>query len=302
MHLYCLGSGSPTVILEAGSGCPWYLWGPVQRAAAQYSRVCSYDRAGYGLSELGPNPRTGKVVAEELQTLLHAAGIKPPYLLVGHSLGGMFIRVFEALYPSQVKGLILVDSVHEEQHKRLPRFPDQSPSLWQRLETFFARHFDFVKDWVIEKDKTKYPIPPDFSDVQLTYAFDLMMRSNIEEATTAEGKSVDGSADDLKKMDRKLGNKPLIVVSQGKPDGVTADMDEEYAAKIKQMNKVWPELQLELVQLSSNSRHLIAKESGHMIPLYQPQIIVDAIRDMVQDYRKSHPVTECIAGKPSVCH
>lgn len=292
MHIYCLGGGSPTVILEAGSGVPWYQWGPVQRAAAQYARVCSYDRAGYGLSELGPNPRTGKIIAEELQTLLRAAQIQPPYLLVGHSLGGMFIRVFEALYPEQVIGLILVDSVHEEQWKRLPKFPEQRQSLWERLENFLANHFDWVRDRMITRSKNEYPNPAGFSDAQLTYAFDLMMRPNIEEATEAEGKSIDETVKNLKKMERKLGRKPLVVIAAGKP----------YDASYQQYHEMWSKLQLELAELSNNSRHIIARESGHMILLDQPQVVVDAVKDMVQDYRKSHPVSKCSWDKTNPCY
>jgi Alpha/beta hydrolase family len=89
LHLYCTGEGSPAVILEAGGGNPWLSWYKVQPQAAQFTRVCSYDRAGLGWSDPSPKSRTTKVIAEELHTLLHNAGIAGPFVLVGHSLGGM---------------------------------------------------------------------------------------------------------------------------------------------------------------------------------------------------------------------
>jgi hypothetical protein len=89
LHLYCTGEGSPAVILEAGGGNPWLSWYKVQPQAAQFTQVCSYDRAGLGWSDPSPKPRTTKVIAEELHTLLHNAGIAGPFVLVGHSLGGI---------------------------------------------------------------------------------------------------------------------------------------------------------------------------------------------------------------------
>ena len=120
LHLYCVGQGSPTVILEAGGGNPWLSWYKVQPKVAAFTRVCAYDRAGLGWSDPSPRPRTAKVIAEELHTLLQNGGVTGPFVLVGHSLGGMDARMFANQYPSEVVGMVLVDSSHPDQENRFP--------------------------------------------------------------------------------------------------------------------------------------------------------------------------------------
>src|SRR5262245_52057806 len=114
LHLNCSGNKGPTVVLIAGAGDFSFDWGLVQPGIAQFARVCSYDRAGFAWSDPGPTPRTMKQEAFELHLLLAAAGIKGPYLLVGHSLGGLIARVYFDQYPQEVAGIVLVDSTHED--------------------------------------------------------------------------------------------------------------------------------------------------------------------------------------------
>jgi pimeloyl-ACP methyl ester carboxylesterase len=102
------GSGNPTVIFEAGAGGPLEVWARIQPEVSKFTRTVSYDRAGNGLSKKGPTPRDGRHVATELHTALHNAHVPPPYSLVGHSLGGPYIRVFAGMYPDEVAGMVLV--------------------------------------------------------------------------------------------------------------------------------------------------------------------------------------------------
>ncbi|MCC6611887.1 MAG: alpha/beta hydrolase [Anaerolineae bacterium] len=118
MHIDCTGEGSPTVILEAAGGHFSAEWARVQPVIAQGTRVCAYDRAGYGWSDPGPEPRDAEHIAGELHGLLAAASIEPPYVLVGHSVGGIYVRVFNAQYPGEVVGMVLVDSSHPDQWVR----------------------------------------------------------------------------------------------------------------------------------------------------------------------------------------
>jgi pimeloyl-ACP methyl ester carboxylesterase len=120
MNIDCSGKGSPTVILESGSGGPSLDWQMVQPEVAKFARVCSYDRAGYGWSDSGPEPRSSLQIAYELKQLLEASGEKGPYVLVGHSMGGYDIRVYTGLYPNDVAGMVLVDASHEDQDLRAP--------------------------------------------------------------------------------------------------------------------------------------------------------------------------------------
>ena len=117
LHLYCFGqkiNGKSIVILEGGIGAPSLMWSLVQSDVAKQTRVCSYDRAGYGWSDPSPTPRTANQIVRELHDLLQQAGEAPPYILAGHSFGGIVIRVYAAEYPADVSGMILADARHED--------------------------------------------------------------------------------------------------------------------------------------------------------------------------------------------
>jgi pimeloyl-ACP methyl ester carboxylesterase len=120
LHIDCMGAGSPTVVLESGWSFTSIEWSAhVQPEVAKHTRVCAYDRAGLAYSEAGPAPRDANEVADELHTLLHKANVKGPYVLVGHSLGGLYTRVYADRYPKEVAGMVLVQSMHPDQFQRL---------------------------------------------------------------------------------------------------------------------------------------------------------------------------------------
>ncbi|MEZ5593788.1 MAG: alpha/beta fold hydrolase [Gammaproteobacteria bacterium] len=119
LHVNCSGQGSPLVVLDSGLGGTSLDWAYVQPEIAAFTRVCSYDRAGHGWSERGPAPRTSAVFISELAQLLRNALEAPPYIMVGHSLGGFTARGFAHFYPDQVAGLVLVDSSHEQQFQKI---------------------------------------------------------------------------------------------------------------------------------------------------------------------------------------
>ena len=120
LHIWCIGSGSPAVILETGLGGTFPGWGLVQPEVARFTRVCSYDRAGMGYSDSGPSPRTTRRASHELAELLTRAGISDPVVLAGASLGGFTVRVFATDYPDRAAGLVLVDASHENQPHEIP--------------------------------------------------------------------------------------------------------------------------------------------------------------------------------------
>ena len=107
------GQGSPAVIFEGGFGTGIASWSTVQRDVAAFAQTVSYDRAGIGQSDPGPKPRSAKQIAAELHTALEKAGVKPPYVMVGHSFGGIYVRVFADMYPKEVVGLVLIDPSQE---------------------------------------------------------------------------------------------------------------------------------------------------------------------------------------------
>lgn len=121
LNLFCSGTGGPTVVLDTGAGGSGYEWVLVQPGVAQFTRACWFDRAGMGWSDPSPLPQTPANVAEDLHALLRRAGIAPPYVLAGASLGGMNMRVFAGKYPNEVSGMVLVDSATENQDPYEPR-------------------------------------------------------------------------------------------------------------------------------------------------------------------------------------
>ena len=117
LNLYCSGEGSPTVVLEAGGNEPGYAWSSVQTKLANVTRACWYDRAGVGWSDPPPSPRTSATVTSDLHEILSRAGVPPPYVLVGASIGGEYARIYTSRYPHDVAGLVLVDPSHPDQQE-----------------------------------------------------------------------------------------------------------------------------------------------------------------------------------------
>src|SRR5581483_7235316 len=129
LALSCSGTGPETVILETGLGAESAEWAPIQQALEKHTRVLRYDRAGRGASEHALKPRDAAAMVEDLRTLLRLAEIPGPYVLVGHSFGGLLMRLFAHRCAADVKALVLVDSMHEDQFEILgPRFPPESPA------------------------------------------------------------------------------------------------------------------------------------------------------------------------------
>ena len=124
LALSCTGAGAPTVILETGLGAESDEWAAVQEAVQTFTRVCRYDRAGRGASDPAVRPRSAAEMVEDLHVLLRTADIRGPYVPVGHSFGGLLMRLFAQRFPQDVRSLVLVDSMHEDQFEVFgPTFP-----------------------------------------------------------------------------------------------------------------------------------------------------------------------------------
>jgi len=129
LALTCMGEGTPVVVLETGLGAESSEWDAVQRKIAQITRVCRYDRARRGLSDVAPSPRTGLDMTSDLHALLRVAGIAGPYVLVGHSFGGLLMQLFAHRFADEVCGVVLVDAMHQDQFDIFgPLFPPAAPS------------------------------------------------------------------------------------------------------------------------------------------------------------------------------
>lgn len=286
LHLNCTGSsvdGSPTVILESGVGASSLVWSLVQPNIAAYTRVCSYDRAGYGWSEPGPAPRTAEGLTDELYKLLAMADERPPYILVGHSFGGILNRVFAAKHPTEVAGIILVDARHEDFFMRMP--PDYlerdeanlSRARWLRLLTPFG--ITRLAGMTGRLDTFETFLAPLPDDIEATAWAMQIYSSNHWAASVAEREAIEESYNQVKSTQLPA-NLPLVVLTA--ENGIEAWQAEDEATN-DAARRAWVELQEELTQLSSNSEWIIVENSGHYIYFDQPQAIVEAVRSIINN-------------------
>jgi pimeloyl-ACP methyl ester carboxylesterase len=237
LHLTVTGEGTPTVILDAGMGGTSEDYALIQPAIAEFTRVCSYDRAGLGKSDPSPIPRTAQDIVDDLHALLAVASIHPPYVLVGHSWSGFHVRLYASQHPHHVVGMVLIDAVHEDRYKHFERV--LSEELNNRM-------------WAATKD-------PSQNDERIDRL------TSMAQVCAA-------------KQEFRF---PLIVLTRGLPD---------------EPSPVWPtdklgaietDLQHEFTKLSPKSRQIIAEESGHFIQKDQPELVVQAVREIVEMVRNS---------------
>lgn len=269
LKLNCVGKGSPTVVLEAGLGDVLIEWIRVQSQIAAFTRVCSYDRAGYGGSDPGPMPRTSAQIAKELHTLLQKAGEKPPYLLVGHSFGGYNVRVFNGQYPDQVAGIVLVDATQEDQYALLPK-------AWSAIGAAMLRRYKRQATWApifIGLGVARAMLR--FQGAQGAY---LIVQSKSVKARAAELEAIQISAEQARGA-ANISEKPLVVLTAGRnsdtslQSGLSNRDFEDY-------QRTWDDLQMRLAHLSTRGKRIIVSDSGHDIPSERPDTIVDAVRKL----------------------
>jgi pimeloyl-ACP methyl ester carboxylesterase len=275
MHIYCIGSGSPAVILDSGMGDTYVSWQKVQPQIARFTQVCSYDRAGIGFSYYTRHPSTSKDFAQELHILLHNAGVPPPYVLVGHSMGGFDVRLYASLYPGEAAGMILVDSSHPQQQKRLPPAINDLDATWLREQEFFEFTMPFGIPRLLGfcgNDAAVRAVDCNFHSVRESVA-ELKAVSESAAQTAATG---------------SLGDMPLVVLSHD-PDTPQLDLPEDL---VKPANDAWQQMQEELTRLSTRGKQIIAKNSGHYIQLDRPDLVVEAVRSVVGQARQAQPAPE----------
>src|SRR5215213_9485022 len=276
LHINCVGQGSPTVLLDAGSGAFSAHWVRVQREVSGTTRVCAYDRAGMGWSEMGPDPRDAKQITSELHTLLNKSGIEGPYVLVGHSFGGMYMQTYAARYPDEVAGVALVDSSTEpDQFGQRPEGRDSYepqeqrfavvPQLAQLGASLLARLG--VVRWVAKGD----PGSPELPDQQ---------RAQIDALTPSTRQVSTYAGEFLAPTQTRrlgsLGNKPLAVVTAG----------ESEPGWLKRQDKL-------ATLTSSNSIHRVVKGATHTSVLYDrsdAQATSAAIVEVVAAVRNDRPL------------
>lgn len=270
LHIHCTGTGSPTVVLEAGLGETSYsMAGWIAPAVAQVTRVCVYDRAGYGWSEAAVGPRDGDAVTTDLHTLLAQAQEKGPYVLAGHSTGGVYVRVFAARYPEEVAGMVLLDAQPNEAFTRLPDYPAFYAvfSLVTKLLPYVAqvgigRLIAFSSETGLPKAANEGEI----ASVATVHQY----RAQRDEVAGIPAALTQAQAL------QSLGNKPLIVV--------TAPMEAQ---------RGWLLLQAEMTKLSTNHVQRVIPNATHTSLIVNKADAVassQAILDVVTAVRTAQPL------------
>ena len=262
LHIWCTGSGTPSVILETGLGGSSADWGFVQPEVAGFTRVCSYDRAGMGYSDPGPSPRTTRRIAHELAQLLDRGGVSGPVILVGASIGGWTARVFASDHAERVAGHVLVDASHEDQKEDVPQIAPFVPFL--------------SSVGVLRLLGVSFGLPPaSLAPSVRGFARATAFRAAGQRAAVDEIMHLQESAAEVRATRRKL-TVPVVVVTAGR--GADA---------------VWRDLQRDQVGLSQRGCQVIADQSGHAVAVGQPQVVVDAIRATVDAARGRRDVALC---------
>jgi pimeloyl-ACP methyl ester carboxylesterase len=293
LHIRCEGDGAPSVIFDAALGGSSLSWTLVQPAVARVTRACSYDRAGFGWSDAGPLPRTAGRIADELHTLLRAAAVPTPYVLVGHSYGGLVMRVYAARHPDEIAALVLIEPaipeewLHPSEERqaliargvRLCRYGTTAArhglahlvSALVRLGALGAARLlvGLVSRGGLRREDEGilapvWKLPPDVRAVLR----EMWTQPKFFEALGSQIETICESATDLIRTEpADYGNVPLVLISSARSEEARLKADAALAER------------------STRGRHVLADESGHWIPLDAPQVIIDAVTAVITDIR-----------------
>ncbi|MFN8379181.1 MAG: alpha/beta hydrolase [Anaerolineae bacterium] len=297
LHLYCTGEGTPTIVLDSGLGGSWLDWSRVQPALAETTRVCSYDRAGMGWSDVGPEPRDARHAVEELHTLLQSAGEASPYILVGHSNGGLRVRLYAAEYPGEVVGIVLVDPTMtqtvDEELALLPvetrerilalvaelgqsteiSTPDQNPGMQAlaALAPFGAMRL--MGGGLLELSNS---LPSDAVEPYRAVA----MRTSYLPSILAESRQIQASIQEVRDQSVNLGDLPLVVLlnAAAPPSSTASEAEQELQQLTAPLVQAAGEA---LAALSSRGQLILVEGSGHYIQVDQPDTVIQSIQQVI---------------------
>lgn len=294
VNLYCMGSGSPTVVFDSGWGDWAPAWSKVQPQIAKWTRACSYDRAGTGFSEPGPMPRTSVRIAKELRTALHRAHIAGPYILVGSAFGGDNVRTFADLYMGEVAGLVLDDAdpddlepkaMREEAHRAHAGIPSDLRACRDAI----AEH----KPLPCAQQLFFRGLPEAEWSPELNAKLLEIAQTNVAmyDAYASEMEQTPADETYLQQHRRSFGSRPIRVLTSGnhgvghlkdKPPDTPKHLEYEQETTLAQAR--W-------LGLSSNAKQIFARNSSEYIQFDDPETLINAVREVYDQ-----------AGRPSGPH
>lgn len=275
MHIIVAGAGTPVVVIIPGQGESSAGWQAIQHGLASDTTVCTYDRPGLGWSDPAPGRPTAADMAHDLRILLTAAGIPPPFVLVGHSLGGLVARMFIGLYPGEATALALIDSSHPQQSGRLPKtfLEDHRGGKLATVALDYARPVALrVKTGVLRPGEPagERPVSGLFhgrrAGAKELFAFAAICRDTAEAA-------------------KHLGDLPLAVITSSERDPSLRARRRAQRARAR-FYPAWAQLQDELADISANSTHVVAANAGHHVHCDDPELVIQVVADLVRHARR----------------
>ncbi len=291
LNLYCMGTGTPAVVFDSG----WEDWAPVwaivQPAVAKWTRACSYDRAGAGFSDAGPMPRTSVRIADELHSALHHAGVKGPYILVGHAFGGDNVRTFAIRYLNETAGLVLVeaDVGGPDEHRGIDRAVAElrecrdAVAAGTPLPPLPARPGQPSRNCTQQffRGLPEAAWSPELNAKLLEIA---RTKVAMYDAFMSEMQQMPADEAFLEQHNRSLGARPIRVLSTGNHGVHALDPGRPKDAQQQAYQDEVARAQAKWLENSSNAKQLFTDKSSEYIPFEQPDFVVDAIHDV---YRQS---------------
>ncbi len=291
LNFRCMGSGSPTILFEGGFAATSTAWVKVQPALSTSYQTCSYDRAGYGFSDPGPEPRDGSAVAADLDAALKAARIRGPFVLVGHSAGGLYIRLLADRRPSEIWGLVFVDPSVPFQDKRMAaRFGSGAGSLQplidraKRCLTASEAGALPSADHDLAACVPKPGSSPALDAARLAQARrPSSWRTQISELQTL----FTSTSEEVARSNAAYGQTPLVVL--------TADLVSSTSATpaVRELvNGYWSALHQEIAAMSAQGREERVQGAGHLLMLERPDVVIAAVRSVAEaPHRRSEQQT-----------
>lgn len=290
LNLFCTGSGSPTVIFDAGLGDETSTWGLVQPEISRLTRTCSYDRAGIGFSDPATRPSTSANIVDDLHKLLAKADVRGPYVLVGHSYGGLNMLLFASRYPSDVVGMVSVDPANELQATAMRQaFRNYDKDV---LAPFIAQHEACIKqaETGFDKESELYRKCIGKTDPAMSSAINAVhdiqhARPAYQKAVTSELKSVRGGAseDQVRAAHRTFGDMPIIVLTRTMGNDANIPLGPNETKESRDtLRRNWIDMHEELASRSTRGQNRNIANTGHYIQLDQPGAVITAIKDVLR--------------------
>ena len=280
MHMYCTGNGSPTIVLDAGLGDDAVIWSGVQPALAKTTRVCAYDRAGFGWSETGPTPRDADHIAAELHGLLRQARIDLPIVLMGHSIAGIYMRAYAQHYPEDLAGMVFVDgsTPMQQENPAVKAMMGKGPPPWVIALVGNAAFSVGVPRLMGKCSQTRPGLDARSSRLQAEDHCEIHVDSPMNEMRNMERSGLETV------HSGPYGSLPILIFSHDPEKTMATENSTQRMAEA-----AWSQMQEDLKKLSTRSRRIIAKGSSHYIQIDRADLIEKEVPLFIQQIRGTAP-------------